>query len=256
MDNPMSFHLRTRYLAALLACGTAVAVCAETGSVPPHAILDDLTAANEARTQRLREEAEWTREKERIELLRVTIEREARRAGDAAAAAQEQITSLQDGARARQEQRQRIHDVRALLARLTLRIHDELATIDRTCPPGVIPRSERGAAETAEDRFLAATDVLARARHQATRAGVEIVSGTLDGDVTTVRLLRLGGVAAWWRSLDAKRAGRAARVAGKLQLRQAVSEEDAAAIHRAFDMVAGRRAPDWVVLSVDGGAGQ
>lgn len=251
----MSFSVRIRFLSLLLAWGVATAVATDEGPPIPRQVLDDLTAANEARARRLREEDEWSQEKQRIELLRSTVQRETRRVGNATDAASKVIQQLEEDGRARQDERRKIEALRSLLARLTERVHRELSAIEKTCPPGIIPKVQPQTSATPEVRFLAVTDLLAQAKRQATRAGVEIVSGTLARKPTTVRLLRIGGVAAWWCSLDGKRAGRATVSAGELQLRT-VTADEAASIRSAFDMAQGRVAPGWVVLHVEREAGQ
>jgi len=218
-------------------------------------VLDDLTAANEARARRLQEQDEWVRERQRMELLQATIGRETERAEDAAAASRQTIRDLEQNGRVQIEERRKVEALRSLLDRLSGRIHAALTAIEKACPPGVIPGQQPQSSATAEMRFLKATDLLAQAKRESSRAGVEIVSGLLDGEVVTVRLLRLGGIACWWRSLDGKQSGRAAVSEGELRL-STVTADEGVSIGRAFDMVVGRSAPGWVVLHVEREAGQ
>jgi hypothetical protein len=93
---------------------------------------------------------------------------------------------------------------------------------------------------------------LQEAERQARKAGIELVSVQLQGEARTVKLLRLGGVMAWWLSLDGAAAGAASIEAGDVQLHVAETPQQAEAIGGAFAIAEGRSAPRWVLLPTEG----
>jgi hypothetical protein len=100
-------------------------------------------------------------------------------------------------------------------------------------------------------RLTAAAHRLDDAQRQARRASVEVVEGTLGTRKLTVKLLRIGAVAAWWTTLDGRETGTAVTRDGRLALAPAFTPADAQAIAKAFAIIEGRAAPDWVLLPAD-----
>jgi hypothetical protein len=139
---------------------------------------------------------------------------------------------------------------REMLKRLTEQVSEDLRDLGRRTPPGFVPGRQTDGGDE-EGEFQAALRRVETAMRRAESAGVELVSATLDGEDTTVRLLRIGGVAAWWMSLSGDRVGWAERREGRLQLQAVTSPGSAADIVRAFDIAEGRVAPEWVSLPAE-----
>jgi hypothetical protein len=215
-------------------------------------VLAELRAANEARAERLREEEAWALEKEKLELLAAAIRSEVARLRAAAEEARSEEADLRErtaGLRAKEDRHARIEEMLDTLSEVLEKALEELA--GRSLP-GLVPPDRAAAITEPAERFAAAVRRLEAAERQVRTSGIELVEGLLEGRATTVRLLRIGGVAAWWATLDEKQAGVAVRKNGELNLFPPGSSEDIEVIRRAFAIAEGRAAPDWVLLPVAG----
>lgn len=114
---------------------------------------------------------------------------------------------------------QRAEAVEALEFRVVDRIHQALDRLAGTVPPGVVPARPEKPATTASGRVDAALDRLEATERQLAAVTVEVVEGRLRGTPLGVELLRFGGAAAWWISLDGTSAGWALPTAEGLELR-------------------------------------
>lgn len=233
---------------AALAAVLGAASSQPAGPALPEQVIAELRRANAARTQRLNEQQEWAMEAERLELLLATVNDEAARftaEADQAAKDQAEFKKQLAALRARQE---RLEAIEEAIDTVCERLEEALDALAARSLPGLVP-PDRAAGITEPDRRLAAgARRLEMAERRACKAAVEIVQGNLDGKTVTVKLLRLGGVSAWWLALDGDQAGTAAMAADVLTLRRADRPADVQAIRKALAIVEGRAAPDWVLL--------
>jgi len=219
---------------------------------PPVAqrVLAELQAANAARRQLLQAEQDWALETERLELLESTVVGEAARLKAAAAEARREAAKLTGRAAGLRARQQRLEEVEAMVDAVSERLEKALEALAGRSLPGLVPPDRAAGITDPSARLSAAVDRLGQAEQQARKPNIELVVGALDGEPMTVKLLRAGGVAAWWTSLDGKRAGQAALTGGKLILTAARTPADAEAIRKAFAIAEGRAAPAWVLLPV------
>jgi hypothetical protein len=244
-------------LCALIALLSAAGVAAAGDPTPDgdkpavaEEVMAELRAAGAARARLLKERQQWAVEKEKLQLLKSTVLREAERHRAAAAAARQVEAKLRKRLAERKGGRQRLESVEAAVDALCERLEKALADLARRSLPGLVP-PDRAAGITEPGRRLAAgVERLEEARRRTRRAGVEVVGGLLGERSMAVRLLRAGGVAAWWMSLDGKLAGTAAVRDGQTVLRAVTEPPDVQAIRKAFAMAEGRETPDWALLPV------
>lgn len=216
-------------------------------TLSPEAVTSELRAAHEARVQRLREHQDWLLEKQRLELLRDTLRREIQRLDQAAHDAGLDADALEREWSGDQDRERRQVALGLAVERLADQTDENLDAVAARVLPGVVPPPEPPSNPQPEARLLAAVRRLEHAERQAASATAGLTAGVFGGKPETVRLLRIGGVAAWWLSLDGTRSGVAAWDAGKVQL-HAGSPGDHQAITRAFAILEGGAAPQWVVL--------
>ena len=218
------------------------------GGESPAEVLAELRAARDVRLERVREHRDWQAEQRRTTLLLEAVEQEAKRLESSTQAARARADALRDSLEETERQKARVDALRDVLKRRGGEIRERLADVSARTPPGLVPARTRADAAAPEDAFSADVQRLEQAYRRAGGRAIELVGGELDGRPLTVRLLRAGGVAGWWTSLDGARCGVAVQEGEALTLIAAAEAEEAEAIRRAFDVVAGRLAPDWVVL--------
>jgi len=244
---------RAAWLVPLLFLGTAgTAEAPTTKPGPPLAerVMAELRAANAARAQLLREEQAWALDKEKLALLQATVRHEARRLTAAAAQARRQASDLRKQTADLQALRQKLRLVEAMIDTLSERLENALDALGGRSLPGLVPPDTAAGITEPPRRLAAAAGRLQNVEQRLKKPHVELVVGTLAGRSTTVKLLCVGGSAAWWTTLDGSEAGQAARKDGTLVLSAARTPAEAAAIRKAFAIVEGRAAPDWVLLPV------
>lgn len=244
-------------LTALCALLSALAVTARAQTNPPDAnqpvarqVMSELRAAGEARGQLLKEQQQWALDKEKLELLKSTVIRETQRHLKAATEARQTETGLRRRLTQHKVAQQRLKAVEGVVDALCERLEKALAELAGKSLPGLVP-PDRAAGITEPGRRLAAgVDRLRQVRRRAKQAAVEVVSGSLKKQTIAVKMIRAGGVAAWWLSLDGKQAGTAAMRDGQMILTLATRLEDTQAIQNAFAIAEGRGTPNWSLLPV------
>jgi len=244
-------------LAALCLLLSATAVGAQADPNQPadkrpvsEQVMAQLRAAGEARAQRLKETQQWALEKQKLELLKATVARESRRHRAAAAEARQTETKLRARLEQHQARQQRLKAVEGVVDAICERLEKALDELAAKSLPGLVP-PDRAAGITEPGRRLAAgVDRLRQVRRRTTQAAVEVVGASLDGQAVAVKILRAGGVAAWWLSLDGKKAGTAVVRDGQTILSAAADLQDTQAIRKAFAIAEGRGTPDWALLPV------
>lgn len=241
-------------LLPLLFVGTAgTAESPEPGPEPsvPEKVMTDLRAAHAARTQLAKEEQARAMEKEKLELLASTVRSETERLRTTAAKAKSAEADLKKRIEDLKAQEHRFKLVEAMIDTLAERLEKALEALAARSLPGLVPPDTAADITEPPKRLAAGAGRLEEVGRQAGRSGVELVAGTLGNQSVTVRLLRVGGVAAWWMTLDGKQAGTAAVKDTTLILHPAKTPQDAAAVSKAFAIAEGRAAPDWVLLPAD-----
>ncbi len=218
-----------------LAAATADAVAAD----PAAAALENLHAANQARSDRAREEAAWTLERQRLQaVLDATrietthVDHDATHAEAARDAARTRLASLGS--------QSELDAVRTQLRQNGEQVAARLAALAATLPPGVIPTvSPTGD----EGTFDAAVRALEAAERSAGVLMVNVVTGQRDGKPEAVKMLRIGGAAAWWVSLDGTAAGTVRMEHGSVTLVAVADELARTAIMTALAQAEGRSPP-------------
>lgn len=162
-------------------------------------VLSELQAANAARL-------ETGRRRQAIDQARMELAAEAARLELEAARLEAETLELRGQTRELEGQlgplEARSRALAELERQVAERIFRALEDLSRTVPPGVVP----AAPEDPSD-LQAALDRLERTERQLRSVSVEVVEGRLNGEPTGVELLRFGGAAAWWASLDGEEAG-------------------------------------------------
>jgi len=215
-------------------------------------VMAELRAAGAARAELLAEEQQWRLQKEQLQVLGDSVKRAAEGLRAKADDLEEETSALQQKVRELEAVRDELKQVEAVLDTLASRLEEALLELSRQALPGLVPPWRAEALTGPGERLAAAVARLDQAEQQTRKAGVELVTGWLAGEPRTVKLLRVGGVAAWWMALDRGQAGNAVMQEGRLVLRAATTAEDAEAIAKAFSVVEGRAPPDWLMLPLKG----
>lgn len=211
---------------------------------PAREALDQAQAAHALRVEAAREAAAWAGERQRLEaLIAATVaetqrlEREVEAAEQTRRAAEARLAALGDGADL-EILRQRLADGGAALAAA-------LSELSRRLPPGAVAPSASGGGEAA---FDAAVRALEAAERAAGTVAVEVVTGERAGQPEAVKVLRVGGAAAWWLALDGRSAGVLRWGGARPELVPATEPAVLAAIAAAIAQVEGRQTPAIVLL--------
>ncbi len=215
-----------------------------SGSTADEAI-EYLRSANELRSQRSSEEQSWQLERERQELLLATLADELKRIETKQGTLKAQIATLE--VERPTEIAKNANQIESLMTEIASHIERELERRAPTLPPGALPTPliDRG---TPAETLASAMKSLSEAERRAGQVSIELVEGTLDGQARSVELLRLGGLAAWWTSLDGGQAGTASMVQGALTLQLEPNIATRDAISQAIRIARGRAAPSLVTL--------
>ena len=245
-----SFSVSSRSVLPLLAGiilgvagpGMPGAVAAEPTTPDPAATaLEQLRAANQARSDLAKEEAAWAMESARLKALSAATSAETTRLERDATAA----VTVRDNARARLAALGSSSDLDAVRTRLAesgAKLTTALAAVARDLPPGAVPTPSEAVGDGV---FDAVVHALEAAEHSANSLAVEIVSGERSASGSTpaqrqaVKMLRVAGAAAWWVALDGSAAGTVRIQDGTVHL-DAVPEAQSQAIALALAQVEGR----------------
>lgn len=238
-------------IAALLAVSVGPYFVGLSAAEPPppdpvSLALEQLRAANEARSELARETAEWQVERDRLRavIAATSAERDRLRA-DAesneklSAEAQTKLSALGAGS-----------DLQALeeqLARGAAVHWQRLQDLAAQVPPGIFPRNTTNAPAGTGD-FDSLAKALDAAERAATGVSVEFVVGQLNGQSTPIKLLRIAGAAGWWISLDETQAGPVELRKGVLELIPANRPDERQAIQKALHIAEGRSPASLVMV--------
>ena len=154
---------------------------------------------------------------------------------------------------------EKTNQLETLMSELTALVQLALEKRLPTLPPGALPTPLIEGATPAE-KLASAMKTMSEAERRAGQVSIELVEGTLGTQVRSVELLRLGGLAAWWSSLDGSEGGSATMSNGKLTLELTSDAAVQQAIAQAIRIARGRAAPSLVTLpyqpiSAPGGTG-
>ena len=215
-----------------------------SGADQPTQILETLRATNDLRARSAQELNQWESDRE---LLKLQIETN-----------QKQLGQLEKLKKALQAKLKTITtknnialdtDVEALNTlekKLATAIQKNLLALQNSTLPGALAPPQK--LDQLQGSFASAYQALHEAENRSEEVRIELTSGHLHGQRISVHLLRLGGVAGWWQSLDGKEQGTATMENGHLQLRDNVTPEDQSAIEKAIHIAQGRLAPVLVTL--------
>jgi len=214
----------------------------------PKKVISELEAADASRSQLVEEEQQWRSEKQRLKLLLQSVERETERLNSTAAEAEKRADKLQEQISEVEEEHSRARAVEKMVASVAKDLENALDKLSSQSPPGLVPAASEDRPTEPSARFSAAARRLDRVEQRLSNTSMELVSGDLNGKSVTVKMLRAGGVGAWWVSLDGTQAGTAVAGQDGLILQPAESDDQVAAISRAVAIAEGRAAPEWVLL--------
>jgi hypothetical protein len=229
--------------ATLLLLSVTLLSAADGAPDPAANALEQLHAANQARSELAHDNSTWTTERQRLEAVIAATRAETTRLERDAAAAE----TARDAARSRLAALGNGSDLDALRSRLAeagARMSAQLAALARTVPPGAIPLAT---GSTGDDAFDAAVRTLDGAERNASGLAVEVITGNRDGKPEAVKILRVAGAVAWWVSLDGSRAGSVRMVDGTTRLEPSdLADRDA--ILSALAQAEGRKQPSITML--------
>lgn len=229
--------------AAILLILASLLSAADGAPDPAASALEQLRAANQARSELARESAAWESERQRLAAIiaatradTARLERDATAAEAARDAARTRLAALGNG--------NELDALRARLAEAGERMAVQLAALARSLPPGAIPTP---AASAGDGAFDAAVRTLESAERAAGSLAVEVVTGDRAGRTEAVKVLRVAGAAAWWVALDGSAAGILRMSDGMAKLEPA-DESGRTAILAALAQAEGRLQPALTVL--------
>ncbi len=207
--------------------------------------LEQLRAANVARSELARESAAWVNERERLQAAIAATRAELARLERDATTAETQ----RDQARTRLAaigDTSDLETVRRHMGEAGARLRTGLSIVARSVPPGTVatPAGELAG----EAAFDAATRALEAAERAAGTLSVEVVTGQRAGQTEAVKLLRVAGAIAWWVALDGKAAGTTRMVDGTLHLDPATDEAARSTITNALAQAEGRAQPTVLLM--------
>ena len=233
----------------LLLAGTLAFSAQQNAEQPlPQKVISELEAADSSRARLVEEEQEWRSEKQRLELLLQSVRRETERLTSAANDADKRAEKLREQIAEVEDEHSRARAVEDMVVSVSQDLEDALQDLSSQSPPGLVPDASEDRPAEASARLSAAARRLDRAEQRLSDTSMELVTGDLDGKSMTVKLLRAGGVGAWWVSLDGTQAGTAVAGQDGLILQPAGSDDEVAAISHAVAIAEGRAAPEWVLL--------
>lgn len=232
---------------AMILLGVVIPCTTEDKPSEAEMVIEQLRAADSARKTLLKERQEWELESQRLKLLVSTVNRKTDRYKKQAEQDLKRVAEYGEKDRQLADLRDRFQAVSKVVDQLASELKKELDTIDTESIPGFIaPHSE--AATDSAGRLAEGIVRLTRSRQRGRESAVELVSGLHKENEITVHLIRAGGAASWWISLDSKRAGTARREGDKLILSEAESKADAGEIIKAMEILKNRRSPEILIL--------
>jgi hypothetical protein len=237
-----------RRLAACLLAGVAWGADAD----PAATTLEQLRAANAARSAEAREWQAWQVESERTYALLDAVQGQVARLRAEATAAREAAAKLRQESDAAGETKRQLARLDGVFAAQADAIAQGLDRARAASVPGAVPAAEAGG--EARTRFAAAVRALETAERAAAASEVEVVEGDLEGQARAVTVLRLAG-RGWWCEIDGARAGMVEpQAGGRPKLVEVRDAQAAEAIRRAIAIAQGARPPELLLLPVPGAA--
>jgi hypothetical protein len=210
-------------------------------------ILATLRAASESRSKNAQEAHTWKEERQRLNVLHQTVTQRIVQQEARAKKMRAEVVKLDKQNQALEPQRANITRLEILASNQARLIAEKLHALSLTLPPGVVPEARPQQSDPL-DQLQAAMNRLEATENNLSNVAVELSTGILATKSIAVEVLRVGGAAAWWRSLDGKQAGQAEIKNGQVLLSLATSRSDRKAILMACDIAKGRAAPSIIAL--------
>ena len=210
-------------------------------------VLTALKGASEARSDNAREAQNWKEERQRLNVLQQTINQRIGQQRLQAKELRRGIADLKAQNEALEPQRLTIKNLELLAESQASVIDQSLDALALTLPPGIVPKYRAVNVEAIE-KLQNALNRLETTENNLQNVAVELSTGQRNGKTLAVEILRVGGAATWWRSLDGETAGHVQIKQGKLLLEPVENADDRKAILKACDIAKGRAAPQIVAL--------
>jgi len=239
-----------RWMLVLLVCCVTTVL---PGEVPvSEKILHQLQSAGHARRTLLKEREEWAAEKQRLELLVSTVQQRSARYRKKTEENQKRIAEYGKKDRELADLRDRHQAVSEVIDQMAAWLKKQLDEMDTESIPGLVaPATEK--ADDPAGRLSSGVIRLTRSIERGRDSAIELVSGFIGEKEITVNLVRAGGVAAWWVSLDWNKAGVARVEDGRLILEPAAGFVEAGEIKKALEILKKRRSPELLILPAASG---
>jgi F0F1-type ATP synthase membrane subunit b/b' len=232
--------------------GTLAMMCTATAQaadgVKAQQILDELAAADRARSAQAAAEEAWDRERRNLEALESSLRTALKQLGEGRAEQESRLVEVEGELAKIEAQAPPRAEAESLLAGVVNDAGTHLDRVGRELLPGVVPDAQADASQSALARLQDLVLRLQQTEHAMRSWDVAILDAQLDGKPVAVKVLRCGAVAAWWRSLEGDRYGTAEWRDGVLHLNDAASPALSDGISAAFAVFEGRRVPETVVL--------
>jgi len=235
-------------VAVLIAHGLYQKAVADGISAAPEQVLAELDQANALRAEISREQSNWRQEQEKMELLLTTIRNQTRNCQAQASRDRKLRQQRLEEVTALGANQKRLADIETMLDTLCERVELSMEKLRSAHFPGLIPPDRAQGITDPAGRLALAIGRMEEAAGRCRNSSVELVVGLLGDQELTVKLLRAGGAAAWWVSLDGQQAGTAKMASGKLVLTRAIDMRDIQNINMAFNVIEGRVTPAWMLL--------
>ena len=234
-------------LLVICAVGTAAAQDVES----PQQILDTLSKADRARSAESQAQAAWRQESQNLKALVASLQTALKQLKDQQAKEQSALSSEEAKAKALQDKEPPREALDAALTTLADEKEAKLNAFAAKLLPGIVPAAATTKTSSPLERLQDIARRLRTTKSELSKWDVAILDGQRGGKTVAVKVLRCGGVAAWWQSLDGSAQGVAAWDGNGLTLHDASNPESAKQIETALAIIEGRRVPELITLPFD-----
>ena len=214
-------------------------------------VVEQLRAANVARSSLATEIATWKREKQRLKLLISEAQRQIQIQETGIAQNNTSIEQIQKRLVSLNNQAHSAAEIDGVLLELSTYIQETMAKRAAVLPSGSVPKIEQDPAAEASMQFLRTVALLKQAAASSKQWRAHLSSGMLNGQRIAYDQISMGHVAAWWLSRDQRQAGIVERKNGINILHEVKDPAIIQAITTAIAIAHGDRAPEPVLLPLD-----
>lgn len=212
-------------------------------------VISELKSANQARQTLLKERQQWQAEEQRLKLLISTIKDRIARYKSEIDDDNVLIGQLEEKGKKLASLRARLESLSSMIDKVSGWLEKRIDAIEADSLPGLIAPKTKSGYDSA-GQFSAIFSRLTKSIERGADSAVELVAGHLGDKEITVKLIRAGGAAAWWVSLDGARSGHALMKESMLILTEAENEDVARRIMKVLAVLETRAAPEIVVLPI------